>query len=102
MGRMGTLSTYFLANRTWWFTALLVGPIAGGIAGEPTVGIIVTAVLVLPALLVFDTDRRWWSEEIRRLPQLPERSRVEVQKLTFLSGIGLAAGLAIAFIRPWS
>ena len=41
---MGAVSTYFLANRAWWFTALLVGPIVAAIAGEPCVGIIVTAV----------------------------------------------------------
>lgn len=99
---MGTLSTYFLANRAWWFTALLVGPIAAGIAGEPIVGVVVTAALVLPALIVFDTDRRWWSPEVRRLPELQERSRAEVRKLTLWSGIGLTAGVAIALLGPWS
>ena len=99
---MGTLGTYFLANRAWWFTALLIGPIAAGIAGEPMVGIVVTAVLVLPAFIVFDTDRQWWSTEVRRLPELQERSRAEVRKLTLWSGIGLAAGVAIALLGPWS
>lgn len=99
---MDAVNRYFLANRAWWFTALFVGPIAAGIAGEPMVGIIAMAVLVLPALIVFDTDRHWWSQEVRRLPELQDRSRVEVRKLTLWSGIGLAAGLAIALARPWS
>jgi hypothetical protein len=96
------VSTYFLANRAWWFMALVVGPIAGAIAGEFEVGIIVTAVLVLPALILFDTGRPWWPEEVRRIPEVPDRSRNEVRKLTLWSGIGLAAGLAIALVRPWS
>ena len=99
---MDAVNTYFLANRSWGFAALLVGPIVGAIAGELAVGIIVTAVLALPALIVFDTDRPWWPEEVRRIPEVPDRSRSEVRTLTFWSGIGLAAGLAIAVIRPWT
>src|SRR5687768_3437317 len=99
---MDAVNKYFLANRAWWFTALLVGPIVGAIIGELSVGIIVTAALVLPALIVFDTGRPWWSDQVRRLPEDPDRSRGEVRKLTLWSGIGLAAGLAIALIRPWS
>lgn len=99
---MDGVNTYFLANRAWWFAALLVGPIVGAIAGELVVGIIGTAGLVMSALIVFDTDRPWWPEEVRRIPEVPDRSRGQVRKLTFWSGIGLAAGLAIALIRPWT
>jgi hypothetical protein len=99
---MDAVNTYFLANRAWWFTALLVGPIVGAIAEELVVVIIVTAVLALPALIVLDTDRPWWPDEVRRIPEVPDRSRLEVRKLTLWSGIGLAVGLAIALIRPWS
>src|SRR5688500_17728444 len=98
---MDAVNRYFLANRAWWFTALLVGPIVGAITGELAVGIIVAAVLALPALIVFDTDRPWWPDQVRRLPEDPDQSRGEVWKLALWSGIGLAAGLAIALIRPW-
>jgi hypothetical protein len=56
MSAMSSASTYFLANRIWWSCALLAGPIAAAIAGEPLVGLAVTSLLVLPAFVLFDTD----------------------------------------------
>jgi len=101
MPTMDSPTTYFLANRIWWAVALLVGPIAGAVTGEPLVGVGVIGLLVLPALLIFDTDRSWWSGAVRRLPQQPERSRSETRKLTLWSGAALLTGLAIGFVRPW-
>jgi hypothetical protein len=99
---MDSPATYFLANRIWWAVALFVGPIAGAVANQPLVGVGIMALLVLSSLLVFDTNRPWWSSVVRRLPQEPERSRSERRKLTLWSGIALLTGLAIALVRPWA
>jgi hypothetical protein len=94
--------TYFLGNRLWWSVALSVGPIVGAITGGVIGVVAATALLVLPSFVLFDTDRRWWPDEVRRLPQDPERTRSELRKLTLWSGIALLAGVAIAFLRPWT
>jgi hypothetical protein len=97
--------TWSLGNRIWWSIALLVGPIAAAIVDEGPiavqVAIAVTGTLLLPVFLIFDTDRSWWSDEVKQLPHDPQRSRAEVWKLTLWSGVALAIGLAIALIRPW-
>jgi hypothetical protein len=98
---MDSPATYLLANRLWWSVALLAGPIAGAIAGEAIVGIAVIWLLVLLALVVFDADRSWWSDEVRRLPQDPDLTRAETRRLTLWSGVALLAGLVIAASRPW-
>jgi hypothetical protein len=102
MAAMDSATAYFLANRIWWAAALLAGPIAAAIAGEILAGIAVTSVLVLPAFVVFDRDRPWWPDEVKRLPQEPARTRAETKKLTLVSGIALVTGLAIALVRPWA
>jgi hypothetical protein len=90
---MDSPATYLLANRIWWAVVLFVGPIAGAVANQPLVGVGIMALLVLLSLLVFDTDRPWWSSAVRRLPQEPERSRSERRKLTLWSGIALLTRL---------
>jgi hypothetical protein len=92
---------YYVANRILWAVALLVGPIAGAIAREPLVGVLVVGLFMLAALVFFDTDRSWWSAAIKRLPEDPDRSRSESRKLTVSSAIALLTGLAIALIHPW-
>jgi len=102
MPTVASPTTYFLANRVWWAVALLIGPIAGAISGEPLVGVAVIGLLVLPSFLIFDTERSWWSGAVRRLPEEPKRTRSETRKLTLWSAIALLTGLAIAFMRPWA
>jgi len=98
---MTAQETYFRANRVWWSVALFIGPIAGAIAGEATVAIVATSALILPALVVFDTDRSWWPEAVRRLPQETAGTRAERWKLTLWSGVALLAGLVIGIVGPW-
>ena len=93
--------TYLRANRVWWSVALFIGPIAGALSGEATVAIVATSVLILAALVVFDTDRSWWPEAVRRLPQQTESTRVERWKLTLWSVVALLAGLVIGIFGPW-
>jgi hypothetical protein len=87
---------YFVGSRLWWAVALFIAPVVGAIAGSPIVSIVAAGVLVLPAFLIFDTDREWWSDEVRRLPEDKRRSRAEVRWLTLWAVVGLGAGLAIA------
>jgi hypothetical protein len=72
-----TARTYFVANRVWWAGALFLAPIVAAIVGTPVAGIVAAGILVLPAFVLFDTDRGWWSNEVRVLPQDKERSRTE-------------------------
>jgi hypothetical protein len=95
-----TQETYFLANRVWWAMAVFIGPIAGALAGAPTVAIAVTALLVLPTFLIFDTDRSWWPDVVRQLHRAPERTRDERRKLSLWSGVALLAGVLIAILEP--
>jgi hypothetical protein len=101
MAAMDARAAFFLGNRIWWSVALFAGPIAGAIAGQVTVAVVVSAALVLPTFVLFDTDRPWWPDEVGKLPRDDERTRSETRKLTLWSGISLVAGLAIAFARPW-
>jgi hypothetical protein len=55
-------------------------------------------ILVLPAFALFDTDRAWWSDEVRVLPQDKERSRAELRMLTIFAGAGLVLGLVVAYV----
>src|SRR5439155_15623824 len=98
---MTSPAAYYAANRILWAVALLVGPIAGAIAREPLVGVLVVGLFMLPALVFFDTDRSWWSAAIKGAPEDQDRSRSESRKLTLSSAIALLTGLAIAFIHPW-
>jgi hypothetical protein len=93
--------TYFLANRLWWAGALLVAPVIGAFAHDAAAGIVAAGVLVMPTLIVFDTDRRWWSDEVKQLPHRDAGSRTETWSLTIWAAGGLAAGLLIAFLGPW-
>lgn len=95
-------TTYFLGNRAWWCVVLFAAPVIGAITGAASVAFLVGAALLLPSFVLFDTDRGWWSDEVRRLPQDPARTRRETRKLTLWAGIALLAGLAIAFARPWA
>jgi hypothetical protein len=94
-------STYFIGNRLWWSVSLFAAPVAGAITGQLIVAFLVGALLLLPSFVLFDTGRGWWSDEVRRLPQDPARTRVETRILTLWSGLALVAGLAIAIARPW-
>jgi hypothetical protein len=67
-----------LGNRIWRSVALLVGPIASVVVNDATEGapitiyvafaIAVSGTLVLPVLVIFDTDRPWWSDAVKQLP----------------------------------
>ena len=85
-----------------------MGPIAGAVAGQVVPGfeiaaaVAVSGLLLMPAFLILDEDRPWWSDELRRLAQDKERARPELRKLTVWSVIALLSGIAIALIRPWA
>ena len=89
--------TYFVGNRIWWAGALFLAPIIAAIVGSPVAGLVAAGILVLPAFVLFDTDRSWWSGEVRTVPQDRERSRTELRLLTAFAGIGLALGVVIAY-----
>jgi hypothetical protein len=90
--------TYFVGNRIWWAGALFLAPIIAAVVGSPVAGVVAAAILVLPSFLLFDTDRTWWSSDVRLLPHDKERSRTEVRLLTLSAGVGLALGVVIAYI----
>jgi len=90
--------TYFVANRIWWAGALFLAPIIAAIFGSPVAGVAAAAILVLPAFVLFDTDRAWWSSDVRLLPQDKERSRTELRLLTLSAGAGLAVGVVVAYL----
>ncbi len=90
--------TYFLVNRLWWAGAMLLAPVVAAIAGDPLAGLLAAAVLALPAFAMFDTDRGWWSAEVKALPEDRERSRSERRILTIWAAGGLALGLVIALL----
>ena len=93
-----TARTYFVGNRIWWAAALFIAPVAGAIAENPLVGIVVLSVLLLPAFVVFDSDRPWWSDDVTSLVKDEDRSRREVHLLTLSAAVGLALGLAVALV----
>jgi hypothetical protein len=82
----------------WWAGALFLAPVVAAIIGDPVAGVAAAAILVLPAFVLFDTDRAWWSNEVRALPQDRERSRKELRSLTACSLAGLVLGVVIAFL----
>jgi hypothetical protein len=94
-------TVYFVGNRLWWSVALFVSPIAGAIAGQPAVAFLAAAVLVLPSFVLFDTDRPWWPDQVKGLPQDQARTRSETRMLTIASGAALIAGLGVAQLSPW-
>jgi hypothetical protein len=49
--------SYFIANRLWWAAALFVAPIVAALFGNPVAGVVAAGILVLPAFVLFDTDR---------------------------------------------
>jgi hypothetical protein len=91
--------TYYLGSRVWWSLALLLGPVLGAMAAGLVGAVALTGLLVLPAFVVFDTDRRWWPDEVRRLPGDAARSRAEVRSLTLWGGLALIAGILLAVLR---
>jgi len=93
-----TGNTYFVANRIWWAAALFIAPVVTAVSGSVVIGILVLSVLLLPAFLVFDVDRGWWSDEVKSLPQDKDRSRREVLLLTASAAVGLVLGLVAAFL----
>jgi hypothetical protein len=99
---VGSVRTYFQGNRIWWSVALFAGPVVAAVTRDIFLGLVAVSVLVLPSFVLFDTDRPWWPDAVRRLPQDPVRTRSETRKLTLWAGIALVAGLAIAFARPWA
>jgi hypothetical protein len=92
---------FFLGNRLWWSVALSVGPIVGAIIGGVIDAVAATILLALPTFVLFDTDRAWWPDEVRRLPEDTERTPSEVRKLTLWSGAALIVGATVALLRPW-
>ena len=90
--------TYLVGNRIWWAGALFLAPIVAAIVGSPVAGVLAAAILVLPAFVLFDTDRPWWSSDLRLLLDDKERSRTEVRLLTISAGAGLALGFVIAYV----
>ena len=95
-------TTYFVGNRIYWSVALFAGPVVGALTRNIPLTLVVVAVLLLPSFVLFDTDRPWWHDEVRRLSQDPARARRETRKLTLWAGIALVAGFAIAIARPWA
>ena len=95
------MTAYFVGNRVWWSVALFVSPIAGAIAGQPAAAFLAAAVLVLPSFVLFDTDRPWWPDKVKGLPQDQTRTRSETRELTIASGAALIAGLGAAVLLPW-
>jgi hypothetical protein len=90
--------TYFVGNRIWWAAALFLAPIIAAVVDSPVAGLVAAGILVLPAFVLFDTDRTWWASEVRLLPHDKERSRNEVRLLTLSAGAGLALGVVIAYL----
>jgi hypothetical protein len=93
-----TARTYFIANRLWWGGALFVAPIVAAMLGNPVAGVVAAAVLVLPAFIIFDTDRGWWSADVNVLPDDKDRSKSELRLLTICAACGLAFGIVIAYL----
>lgn len=93
-----TARTYFIANRLWWGGALFMAPIVAAIFGDPVAGFVAAAVLVLPAFIIFDTDRGWWSADVKALSEDKDRSKSEVRRLTICAACGLASGVVIALL----
>ena len=94
-------TAYFIGNRLWWSVALLLSPIAGAIAGQPIVAIAVCTLAILPSFVLFDSDRKWWSEEVRDAQRDAARTRSETRKLTVASGTALLIGSAAALLLLW-
>lgn len=82
----------------WWAGALFLAPVIAAIIGDPVAGIVAAAILVLPVFVLFDTDRAWWSNEVRARLQDKEQSRAEVRLLTISAGAGLLLGLVLAYV----
>jgi hypothetical protein len=93
-----TGTMYFIANRLWWAGALFIAPVAAAVADSVVIGIVVLAGLLLAALLVFDTGRPWWSDEVKSLPQDRDRSRRELLPLTASAAVGLVLGLVAGLL----
>jgi len=93
-----TARTYFIANRWWWAGALFIAPIVAAVLGDPLAGLVAAAVLVLPAFIIFDTDRGWWSADVKALPEDKDRSKSELRLLTIFASCGLASGVVIAYL----
>jgi hypothetical protein len=93
-----TAKTYFIANRLWWGGALFIAPIVAAIFGDPLAGFVAAAVLVLPVFIIFDTDRGWWSADVKSLPDDKDRSKTELRLLTIWAVCGLAFGVVIALL----
>jgi heme A synthase len=93
-----TARTFFIANRFWWGGALFIAPIVAAIFGDPLAGLVAAAVLVLPAFIIFDTDRGWWTAEVKALPEDKDRSKSELRLLTTFAACALATGVVIAYL----
>jgi hypothetical protein len=95
---MDSTSVFFVANRIWWGVSLFLGPVLGRIAGDPSIAVLATGLLILPVFVIFDSDRRWWADEVRQMPRDSDRSRLELRKLNLSAGAGLLAGLLVALV----
>ena len=98
---MDATRIFYLGNRIWWTVALFIAPVVAAVTGDIAVGVLAVGVLVLPIFVVFGTERPWWPDEVEHLPEDAERSRVEMRKLSVWSGVGLVAGLSVAWLGPW-
>ena len=78
--------------------ALFIAPIVAAVSGSVLIGSVVLCVLILPVFIVFDTDRAWWSDEVKSLPQDRDSSRREVRLLTASAVVGLVLGVVAGFV----
>jgi hypothetical protein len=93
-----TANAYFIGNRVWWGAALFIAPVVAAVSGSVLIGIVVLFVLILPVFVVFDTDRAWWSDEVKSLPQDRDRSRRELRLLTASAVVGLVLGVVAGVV----
>ena len=93
-----TARTFFIANRLWWGGALFIAPIVAAIFGDPLAGVVAAGVLVLPVFIIFDTDRGWWSADVKAFPEDKDRTKTEIRLLTICAACGLAFGVVIAYL----
>ena len=94
--------TFFLGNRVVWAIAGFAAPLVLGATGSFAAALVAFGLLAIPSFVIFDTDRSWWSDEVRSLPMDEPRNRAERRALgvvTFAGVIaGTVAGVAVSFL----
>jgi len=97
---MDVVAFFFLANRIWWSAAVLVGTIMAGMTGFVPLVVGLTSLLLLPTVLIFDTDRNWWPDAVRTAAADGDRARAENRKLILWCVLALVAGAGISWFGP--